>query len=91
MRFFKTKHIFLKILLFPPSTIEWNSLDHNIRKVGSFSVLKNNILKFIRSTLNSVDNCENLREIKLITRQYVDLNHLLEHKFTNSNIVFGVH
>ena len=90
MRFFKTKHIFLKNLLFPPSTIEWNSLDHNIRKVGSFSVLKNNILKFIRPTLNSVDNCENLREIKLITRQHVDLNHLLAHKFTNSNIVFGV-
>ena len=68
MPLYKTKHNFLKNLFFPSAVIEWNSLDHNIRNVGSFSAFKNNILKFIRATLNSVFNCENNRGIKLITR-----------------------
>ena len=51
---------------------------------GSFSILKSNILKFIRPTPNGIFNCENHREIKLITRLRVGLSHLRGHKFKHS-------
>ena len=81
---FKTKHNFFKNSFFPSAVIEWSSLDHNIRNVGSFSTFKNNSLKFIRPTPNIVFNCENHRGIKLITRVRVGLSHLREHKFKHS-------
>ena len=56
---FKIKHTFFKNVFFLSAVTEWNSLDHNIRKVGNFSVFKNSILKFIRPTPNSVFICEN--------------------------------
>ena len=80
--FSKQNTIFSKILSY--RVIERNSLDHNIRKVGSFSVFKNNFLKFIRPTTISVFSCENHRGIKLITRLRVDLSYLREHKFKHS-------
>ena len=46
--------------------------------------LKNNILKLIRPTPNSVFICENHRGIKLVTRLRVGLSHLREHKFKHS-------
>ena len=82
--FSKQNIIFPKILFFPQllSTVR---LDHNIRKVGSVSVFKNNILKFIRPTPNSVfNNYENHRGMILIRRLRVGLNHLREHKFKQS-------
>ena len=57
-------------------------LDHHIRKVGSSCVFKNNILKFIRPTPNSVFNCENHRRINC--KAACDLSHLCEHKFKHS-------
>ena len=81
--FFK-KTIFSKIRFFPLAVIEQNNLGHNIRKVVSFSVIKNNILKSIRPFPISVFDCETHREIKLITRLDVDLSHLRECKFKHS-------
>ena len=90
--FFK-KNIFSKIRFFPLAVIEQNNLDHNIRKVVSFSVFKNNILKSIfknnilksiRPFPISVFDCETHREIKLVTRLGVDLSHLRECKFKHS-------
>ena len=81
---FKTKHNFFKNSFFRSAVIEWNSVDHNIRNVRSFSAFKNNILKFIRPTPKSVFNCENHRGIKHITRLHVGLSHLHEHKFKHS-------
>ena len=81
---FKTKQIFSQKFVFPSTVIKWNSLEHNIWKVRIFSVFKNNILKFIRPTCNSIFNCENHRGIKLITRLCVGLNQLSEHKFKHS-------
>ena len=77
--FFKT--------FFPSSVTEWNSLGHNIRNLGSFSVFKNNILKFIRPTPNSVFNCENYGGIKHSTRMCFGLSHLHGPKFSFQNIL----
>ena len=74
-------YIFFKKSFFSLVFIEWNSLDHNIRKGRSFSVFINNIMKFIRPSSNSVFNFENHKGIKLITRLHFDLSHLREHKF----------
>ena len=79
--FSKQNIIFFKNLFFTSAVIEWNSLEHNIRKVGSFSVFKNNILKLLRPTPNSIFNCENHRGFKLTTRLRVGLSLLREHKF----------
>ena len=76
--------IFFKNSFFPLAVIKWNSLDHGIRKVGGFSAFKNNILNLIRLIPNSIFNCENHTEIKLITRLRVGLSHLRKHKFKHS-------
>ena len=75
-----TKHNF-KNSLFPSTIIQWNNVDPHLRKSDSFLVFKNDILKFIRLSPNSVYNCHNPREICLITRIRLDINHLREHKF----------
>ena len=72
---FKIKHNFFKNLFFPSAVIEWNSLDHNTRNVRSSSAFKNNILKFIWPTTNSVFNCKNHRGMKLITRLHVQTDY----------------
>ena len=80
----ETKHDFFKNSFFPSFVMEWNILDQNIRKVGSFSVFKNNILKFIRPTINNAFNSENRRGIKLITRLRAGLSYLRNRKFKHS-------
>ena len=46
----------LKNTFFLSPFIEWNELDPNIRNSERFSIFKSNILKFIRSTLQSFRN-----------------------------------
>ena len=70
---FKTKHNFFKNYFFLQLLSSGTVF---IWKVGSLSVFKINILKFIRPILNSVFNCENHRKIKLITQELVGLSHL---------------
>ena len=77
MPIFKAKHNFLKFV-FPSPGIEWNTLDHNIRKVRRFSV------KFVRPTPNIVFNSENQGRIKHVARVLVGLSRLREHKFKHS-------
>ena len=60
---------------------EWNNLDPHLRKSENFLLFKNNILKFIQPSPNSVYNCHNPRGICLITRLRLGLSHLREHKF----------
>ena len=76
--FSKQNIIFLKISFFLQLL---SSETIFTRKVRSFSVFKNNILKFIRLTSKIVFNCKNHRGIKLITRVRVGLSHLHWHKF----------
>ena len=46
-----------------------------------YTQLKKNLLKFIRSSGNSVFKCHNPKGIKLLTRLRLGLSHLREHKF----------
>ena len=81
---FKTNHNFYKKLFFLNTTIEWNNLDHDPRNTGSYTLFHSNILKFIKPSLNSFCDCQNIMGIKLVTRLRVGLSHLREHKFKHS-------
>ena len=65
----------------PSSIIEWDNLDPNLFNSENFSILKNNILKFITAKPNSFFNYCSLKGIRLITRLQLELSHLCEHKF----------
>ena len=77
----RSKHDFLKNLLFPSTIKEWNNLDPQIRKSKRNSIFKSNILKFIRLKPNNVYYCHNPKGIKLLTRLRLGLSHRREHKF----------
>ena len=66
------------------SVIEWNKLDPSLRKAESLSLFKNNILKFIRPSSNSIHNFINAKRLRFITRLRLGLIHLREHKFNHS-------
>ena len=74
---FRTKHNFFKNSFFP--FIEWNKLDPNVRSANNLNVFKNDLLKFIRPSPNSVFNCHNCKAIK-----HLRLSHLREHKVKHS-------
>ena len=82
--FFNTIHNFFKNIFFPATIIEWNNLDRNLRSLKSFAVLKNNILKFIRHSPSNVFDCDNHKDVTLITTLRVSLGHLREHKFKHN-------
>ena len=81
---FKIKHSFFKNSFFPSTIIESNNLDPTLRNSKSFIDIKNNILKFIRTSPNTVFNCSTYKGIRLITRLPVGMSHLLEHKFKHN-------
>ena len=88
IRFFKTRHTFLKSTFFPSTIIEWNKLDHNIRNSRNIILklgigIRNSILKFI-SQYASFFNSYNPKGIKFIIRLWLGLSHLREHKFKHS-------
>ena len=60
--FLSVKQFFQK--LFPSTISEWNNFDRNSE---SLSILRKNILHFIRPSPNSIHNCHNLKGVKLIT------------------------
>ena len=76
-----TKHNFFKNSIFPSTIIEWNNLDPQLTNSENFSVFKNNILKFIRPSPNSVYNCHNPRGVCLITSLGLGLSNLRNYKF----------
>ena len=75
------KHNFFPNPFFLSAVIEWNKLDLNICNSENLNVFKNSLLKFIRTSGNSVFNCHNPRGVKLLTRLRLGLSHLQEHKF----------
>ena len=81
---FETKHNFYKNSFFPSTTIEWNNLDQDLRNSESYTLLRSSILKFIRSSQNSIYSCQNIMDIKLVTRPRLGLSHLREQKFKSS-------
>ena len=77
------KHQFFKNSYFPPTIIEWNKLDSNIRNSETLKIFKSKILQFIRPTGNSIFSCQNPIGVKLHTRLRLGPSHLHEHKFNH--------
>ena len=75
------RHNYFKNSFFPSTIAEWNKLNWKTRNSGSFSILKKNLLNFIRPFANSIFNIHNLYGIKLLTRLHLGLCHLCDHKF----------
>ena len=64
--------------------IEWNKLDLNIRNFESLTSFKCKVLKFTRSSENSIFLCNNLKGIQLLTRLKLGLSHLQDQKFKHN-------
>ena len=58
-----------------------NSLDVNILNSSSINVLKKELVKFIRPEPNSTYNINDTKGLKLLTRLWLGLSHLGDHKF----------
>ena len=80
----KANHSFFKNTFFPPTIIEGDKLDSNIRCSPSYKLLRNRILEFIRSQPNSIFNVPNSLGLTYLTRLRVGLSHLREHKFRHN-------
>ena len=65
-------------------SIEWNSLDYNIRNFGSLALFKKYILAFIRPSPNSTFYCRNPNSLSLIRKLRLGLSHIQFHKFKHS-------
>ena len=81
---FNANHNFYKNLFFPSTTIECNNLSQDLRNSESYTLFLSNLVKFIRQSPNSFNDCQNIMGIKLVTRLRVGLSHLWEHKFKHS-------
>ena len=81
---FKVKHNFLKIHFFLQLLLNERTLILIFWMKIVFTFSKQNVLQFIRPTLNSFFNCHNPKGIKLVSRMHTDLSHLHEDKFKQS-------
>ena len=61
-----------------------NSLDVNILNSSSINVLKKELVKFIRPEPNSTYNINDTKGLKLLTRLWLGLTHLGNHKFRHN-------
>ena len=77
----KANHSFFKNTFFPSTIIEWNKLDSNIRCPPSYKLFRKRIQEFIRLRPNSIFNVPNSLGLTYLTRLFVGLIHLREHKF----------
>ena len=75
-----TRHNYFKNSFFPSTISEWNNLDCQIRKSGSLSIFKKNLLNCIRPFPNSIFNIHNPYGIKLLKRLRLSLSHLHDHQ-----------
>ena len=60
---------------------EWNKLNREIRKSGTYNTFRKSVLNFIRPSASKVYNINDAIGIKLITRLRLGFSHLCEHKF----------
>ena len=78
---FHFKHNFFQKLFFLSVIIAWKNLDKSIWNSESLSIFKRSILKFIRSFPNSTYNCFHAKVMKNLTRFFLGLSYLHNHKF----------
>ena len=81
---FNVRHTFFGNSYFPSIVTERNNLGKSIKNSESFSTCKKNILKFIRTSPNSIFNCHNPKGVKLLTKLRLGLSHLRDHQFKHS-------
>ena len=60
---------------------EWNMVDSDDWSSQSFNIFKNKFSKFILPKVNAFFNCINSKGVKIITRLWLGLSHLQDHKF----------
>ena len=77
-------HNIFKNYFFLSTVIEWKNSDPTFSSVGSLSVSKENLVKFIRPCPNSVFHCHNCKKIKYLTWLCIGLSHLHEHIFKHT-------
>ena len=63
---------------------EWNSCDTDIRNSSSVNVFNKELLKFIRTEPNSTYNINDTKELKLLTKLWLRLNHSGDYKFRHN-------
>ena len=79
---FKTRHNLFKDSLFPAVIVKWNSL--GLKYLDSPNVFKKELWKFIRPEPNSTYGINDTKRLNLLTRLWLGLNHLVDHKFRHS-------
>ena len=78
---YRTNHENFKSSFFPATIKEWNML---IPIVEALKALMSSKTKFIRPKAKTFFNCLNTKEVKLLTRWQLGLNHFRGHKFKYS-------
>ena len=63
---------------------EWNSLNIDIRSSSSINVFKKELLKYFKPKPNSTYNINDTKGLKLLTRLWLGLSHLGDHKFRDN-------
>ena len=81
---FSCRTEYFKNSFFPCIIGEWNKLNPEIRRSGSYNIFRKSILNFIRPSASKVYNINDAIGIKLITRLRLDFSHLREHKFKHN-------
>ena len=69
---------------FPCVIGEWNKLNPEIRRSGSYNIFRKSLLNFIRPRASKVYNINDTIGIKLITRIRLGFSHLREPKFEHN-------
>ena len=75
---------YFKNSFFPCVIGEWNKLNPEIRRSGSYNIFRKSILNFIWPSASKVYNINDAIGIKVITRLRLDFSHLCEHKFEHN-------
>ena len=76
--------IFLKIRFFLPPLLNGTNQPLILEIWTVFRAFEKGILNFIRSSPNSIFNCQNPKALKFITRLRLGLSHLRYHKFKHN-------
>ena len=76
-----TRHNYFKNSFLPSIISKLNNFDRKIKNSGSLSIFKKKLLSFIQPCVNSIFNIHNSYGIKPLTRLYLGLNYLCDHKF----------
>ena len=83
-RNFSTATNYFKSSFFSYYISEWNKLSTVLRNSASASIIKNDLLKFIRPKNATIYKIFDHIGLKLLTRLRVNLSHLRQHKFRHN-------